>query len=59
MILRNVIELIIVAITASILIPLFLNRRKKAIDLDGFEMMESDSQLEEDIEEVILIEQEH
>lgn len=59
MILRNVIELIIVAITASILIPLFLNRRKKAKDLDGFEMMESDSQPEEDIEEVILIEQEH
>ena len=59
MILRNLIELIIVAVTASILIPLFLNKRKKVKDLDGFEMLDSNSHPEQEPDEIIMIEQEH
>ena len=58
MIIRNIIELIIVVITGAVLIPLFINKRKAAKDLDGFELLENNTRSEEDPDDVIVIEQE-
>lgn len=55
MTLRNIIELIIVLITIAILIPLFLFKRKKIKDLDGFEMIEGGIEPEEDSDETYIV----
>lgn len=52
---RNIIELVIVLITIAILIPLFLFKRKKTKDLDGFEMIEGGIKPEEDSDETYIV----
>ena len=46
--LRNIIELMIVLITAAVSVPVFLNLHRRVKDLDGFDVLEQDNPYHDD-----------